>query len=311
MRIASRPIAVLSFCLLALCLRAEEGAGKTMLWKVTSDTGGEAYLLGSVHVMKKEIYPLPKVMEEAFARSKFLVLEVDESKLDAAKVQKLMMEKGMYAAGDGLSKHIPKELQEKLQAFLTKCGIPAAMAEKMKPWTLSITLTMTSMMKLGYDPEFDIDKHFLKQANADGKKVLELETAEAQLEMLSGLSDELQQKMLGVTLEELESKSTDIEDMIAAWSAGDAAKLDTVLHKQVVKHPEFKPFFEKMFDERNIGMTGKVEEYLKTKDIHFVVAGAGHMVGEKGIVSLLQKKKYKVEQISKAEVRDPEPAGAK
>ena len=44
-------------------------------------------------------------------------------------------------------------------------------------------------------------------------------------------------------------------------------------------------------------MAKKVEGYLKTKDVHFVVAGAAHMVGEKGIVKLLEKAGHKVEQI--------------
>jgi uncharacterized protein YbaP (TraB family) len=36
---------------------------------------------------------------------------------------------------------------------------------------------------------------------------------------------------------------------------------------------------------------------LKGKETHFVVVGAGHLVGEKGIVNLMEKKGYKVEQI--------------
>jgi hypothetical protein len=59
-----------------------------------------------------------------------------------------------------------------------------------------------------------------------------------------------------------------------------------------------------MIDDRNDGMAKKIDGYLKTKDVHFVVAGAAHLMGEKGIVKLLEKAGYKVEQ-SKRGDRDP------
>lgn len=294
-------VAVLSVLMfLSLSLFAEEAGGKTFLWHVTSDTGGEIYLLGSIHVMKKDAYPLPKEIQAAFDRSKFLVLEADESKLDPVKMQQMVMEKGMYPAGDGISKHISKELQAELAKQLVKNNMQAAQVEQMKPWMLSVMLSMNAIMKLGYDPQMGIDKHYLKQANAMEKKVLELESAEFQLGLLSSFSDEIQEKMLKSSLLDMEKAEADFNALIAAWHAGDTAKMDAELSKNMVKEPELKPVFDKLFYDRNVTMTDKIEGYLKTKDIHFVVAGAGHMVGEKGIVKLLQNKKYKVVQISKA-----------
>jgi hypothetical protein len=43
-------------------------------------------------------------------------------------------------------------------------------------------------------------------------------------------------------------------------------------------------------------MVSKIEDYLKGKGIYFVIVGAGHMIGEKGIVETLRKKGYRVEQ---------------
>jgi hypothetical protein len=44
-------------------------------------------------------------------------------------------------------------------------------------------------------------------------------------------------------------------------------------------------------------MVSKIEEYLKEKGTYFVVVGAGHLVGEKGIIETLRKKGYQVEQL--------------
>jgi uncharacterized protein YbaP (TraB family) len=43
-------------------------------------------------------------------------------------------------------------------------------------------------------------------------------------------------------------------------------------------------------------MVLKVEDFLKTNDTCFVVVGAGHLVGERGIVEMLKAGGYSVEQ---------------
>ena len=54
--------------------------------------------------------------------------------------------------------------------------------------------------------------------------------------------------------------------------------------------------YEKLIYERNRTMAQKIEEFLKTKETYFVIVGAGHLVGEKGIVGILKKRGYRVEQ---------------
>jgi uncharacterized protein YbaP (TraB family) len=51
-----------------------------------------------------------------------------------------------------------------------------------------------------------------------------------------------------------------------------------------------------MFDDRNLNMADKAEEYLKTGKTTFYIVGAGHMVGETGIIKLLRDRGYTVVQ---------------
>src|SRR5436190_24149385 len=92
-----------------------ERGSKLFLWKASSPTT-EVYLFGSIHLGKKEFYPLAKEIEAAFERSKFLVLEADESKLEPGKLQTLVLEQGMYAPDDSLSKHASAETMKTLNA---------------------------------------------------------------------------------------------------------------------------------------------------------------------------------------------------
>ncbi len=49
---------------------------KNFLWEVKSDSS-TVYLLGSIHIGKKEMYPLNLIIENAFDECNNLVVEVD------------------------------------------------------------------------------------------------------------------------------------------------------------------------------------------------------------------------------------------
>lgn len=55
---------------------AMKKGSKVFLWKVTSDSGATVYLLGTIHVFRRDFYPLPDEIEKALDKSKVLLLEV-------------------------------------------------------------------------------------------------------------------------------------------------------------------------------------------------------------------------------------------
>ncbi len=279
----------------------EETGGQTFMWKATG-AGNSIYLLGSIHVATEDFYPLDPAIEAAFAASKKLVVEVN---MDAgpelqAKMMQLMTEKGMYKDGGSLSKNLSKTTYDLLKAYCDKHALPIQQLDTLRPWALALTVMMQEMQGIGFKPEFGIDMHFLKAAK-DTKPILELETADSQVKLMADFPDDLQDKLLVQTLTDMSDLKTKINEMAADWKKGDAKALEElVLKDSLKKHPEIKPVFEKLFDERNVLMVEKLDGYLKSKDIHFVVVGAGHLLGEKGLVSLLQKKGYKLEQVKSA-----------
>jgi uncharacterized protein len=168
----------------------------------------------------------------------------------------------------------------------------------MRPWFVAMTLSVISIQKLGYSPEFGIDRVFAGRAKDQNKEVLELESMEFQIKLLAGFADDLQAKYLAATVDESAKSKEQMEKMVESWRNGDVAAFEKeTIARPREKHPELAEFHKKMIDDRNEGMAKTVEGYLKTKDVHFVVAGAAHMVGEKGIVNLLEKAGYKVEQM--------------
>src|SRR5436309_14767284 len=99
---SKRPGALLLACLVALLnapaqTTAPAAATKrAMFWKVSSGAN-VAYLLGSIHLGSRDMYPLPKEIEDAFESSAALLVEADIRHVDMRKAQAMVLEKGMYA----------------------------------------------------------------------------------------------------------------------------------------------------------------------------------------------------------------------
>ena len=161
-----------------------------------------------------------------------------------------------------------------------------------------MTIEELEIQKLGLDPKLGIDQHFLDLAGAKKMTIEELESAEFQIGMLAGFDPKLQEKSLAATLDDMKDMKADLDKMMAAWKAGDDKGMNDLVTDKQKTHPETDEVMQKMVYDRNGPMAEKVEAYLKGDKTVFVIAGAMHMVGDKGIVSLLQKDQFKVEQSS-------------
>lgn len=268
--------------------------GKHFLWTVKSKSA-TVYLLGSVHVGKKDLYPLPDVIENAFKKADVLVLEVPLDQQTQIEAGTKMLAIARYTGGDSLDKSLPKAVKAKLDAHLKKRNVPVAALNQFKPWMVSLILTLQELDKDGFKPQYGIDQHFFKRA--DGKKpVVGLETVDDQVNMFKNMNAASQVTMLEQTLSEINGVGAMMAKTFKAWKTGDADKLDALMLKPMRK-PKYKAVYNAMFTDRNRKMVKKIGEFLKSDKTYFVVVGSGHLVGEGGIVDLLRKQKLTVEQL--------------
>ncbi len=276
----------------AIAQTAPAAEKKAMFWKATSGTNA-VYLLGSIHLGSKSMYPLPKEIEDAFEASSTLLVEADIRHPDMQKSQSMVLAKGMYPDGDNLWNHISPETRKAVEAFCAKFELPSEALAKMKPWVVAVTAAVIPMVKSGMDPSLGIDYYFLDKAGK--KRIVEIESAEWQLDLLSSFSDELQEKFLQAATQEGTEMMDSMKRLQAAWVSGDAESLETII-RDTSRTPD--EITRKILTDRNPHMADVAEQYLKGKDPAFLVVGAAHMVGKDGLVALLQKRGYKVEQVS-------------
>jgi uncharacterized protein YbaP (TraB family) len=84
---------------------------------------------------------------------------------------------------------------------------------------------------------------------------------------------------------------------MAAWRTGDSGTIASIFSKSIENDEALKAIHRKIMTDRNRNMARKITAYLKSGRKIFVVVGAGHLVGDEGIIELLKKEGYRVDQL--------------
>ena len=267
------------------------------LWQVSS-AGQQGHLLGSIHFGSHELYPLPAVVEDAYAQSDMLVVELDLTQVDVAKASQLIMRKGMYQTlTDNLSQRLDGADWELLNHVGNALGLPIEYLQQQKPWTVVLTLSRQLYLHMGFKEHLGVDRHFLDQAHADSKPVIELESFEEQIGFFDRFDEAEQLLLLRETLLEFDQAEALVADMVRFWRAGASDKLEQLINGSFLGKPELSHVYEVLLSERNIKMAATIHALLEQGKTPFVVVGAGHLLGTDSIVELLRQQGYRVERL--------------
>lgn len=286
-------VILLSFFLSLTAGANADSVQKGFFWRVRSGTS-TVYLLGSIHVFKKELYPLPARIEQAFQESDTLVVEANINEINIENMM-TMLEGAFYPENETLEKHLSQDTFRRAEAKLAEFGIPIQLFQRSKPWILAMMITALEIQKFGFDPQYGIDEHFLGEAG-DKKKILELESIDYQMKLFNSFSDAEQEAFLLSTLKDADTMNEQMDQFMKAWNTGDTGILESLVKTGTGEDTGALPVYEKLLYERNRKMASRIEGFLKTGGRYFVVVGAGHLVGEKGIPQILKEKGYPVER---------------
>jgi hypothetical protein len=270
-----------------------QAQGKHFLWKVEAPGGAVAYLLGSLHVLTADSYPLPAAIEKAFAESKTLVEEVDLDEISDPMAMMGALAKAMLTDGQTLDKIIAPSTYADVKKRAEDVGLPMLALDRMKPWLVAVTLMAPTLQAAGFKPEFGVDRHFFDRATARGMKRQALETVAYQLDRFDAMPVPVQEALLKTTIADLDTQVNDVKQMVRAWSAGDAAAVEKLTLTSFKDSPEL---YKRLLVERNENWVPHVEKCLAGNAGCFIVVGAAHLVGRDGLPALLAKKGMKVTQ---------------
>ena len=280
------------FALFSLVVTVRSEANKSCLWEIKTDRNS-VYLLGSLHLMKKEAYPLSRAIENAYDNSEIIVFETDLDAMNEPAFQLKMMSAGMYPDGNTLSKNLPEKTYLLLKERLKELNLPAEQFDSFKPWFCATVISISELQKRGFDPAFGIDSYFLSKAKQDNKKLLFFETREFQLNLFTAMEELNQTLFLEQTLKDIEIIETMFPEIVKCWGNGDAKNLALIINKSLMEYPAI---YERFILKRNNNWLSTIESFTEKGENVLIIVGTGHLVGGDGIVELLKNKGYKLKQ---------------
>ena len=304
-----------------------------LVWHVVDPkTGGELYLLGSMHAGLSDMCLFPDEIYAAFDHCDVLAVESDviELEKDAA-----MGVEGMrmlvYQDGTKISDHISADLYAAASKFIEEAGYPSSFMDYYMPilWQQVIDEILTEQTPYKY--ENGVDRYFLYEAKRIGKEIVEVEEPLDTYKRLAQLSEITQEILLEEEIDPdyIDSYGENMAALYAMWKRGDLEEIDNALTEEGIKLSDqqdgdgadktdegknaaadaqtvdreacYAEYNDAMLGERNVGMISKAQTFLEQGDKVFYVVGLAHMVGDDGIVAGLEALGYTVELMEFAE----------
>ena len=299
-----------------LALYDQQNAGSLgLLWKAEGN-GNTLYLLGSIHTDRSNLYPFHKQLRDIITSAELAAFELDFNSQEGIDEFTAMQ---VYSDGTTLKDHIDPELYQEVVDTLAPLGMPEEQVAQYKPWTLSNSFTALSMTDdTTSENAMALDLYVNAKASNVGVPVEGVETYAFQGKIFDDLSDEFQEDYLAMTLAmfqgmdaagdlseeekaELEAALKEQYDAVdrwmEQWKTRDVEAFAKDYPKDDIQGDATNELNAKLFEGRDPNMIAWADRYLKQEGSHtgIMTVGAGHMVGNTGVVQGLKDLGYAVE----------------
>lgn len=274
---------------------AAQAPARNILYRVDGPAGATVYMLGSIHLLSEDAYPLAAPVEAAYQDAERVFFEVNLDSLMARAPE--MVSRALMQDGRTLRDALPAELYARVEqaaAGYAQMGVSMAVLDRLEPWMVSMMFSQLEWARAGLQAQHGIDMHFEGRAQQDGKPLGSLESVDFQMGLMDAFSPEMQVEMLRQTLDDLPATAEIMGRMVAAWRAGDAAGMDALMNGSMGQNPEL---YDRMLTHRNAAWLPQIEQLIRGGDDVLVVVGAAHLVGDQSVVAMLRQRGYTVEQL--------------
>ncbi|RKQ88913.1 TraB/GumN family protein [Brockia lithotrophica] len=274
-----------------------------LLFEAKKD-GRTVYLMGTIHVAKREMYPFSPEVKKAFQEAGALAVEADVTSLGEQLATVKYTLDGMYSDGRTYRDALPKDVVQKIDEFKSRNrGSAMLIQDSFKPWYLYMMITqvrLSSSLLKDFSPAYGVDMVLIQEAKKLGKPVRSLEGASMQMELLSTLPDDVYAELLRKELSQDDAAyRQEMESLHEFLRTGDTAALErAAVADYRGKSQALETYYQKVIVERNQNMAQRIEEELQRDGRPlFVAVGAAHVVGPDGLAEIFRKKGYTVRQL--------------
>ena len=273
---------------LALCFCFFAGKAQ-LLWRVTGNGLEEpSYVFGTMH-LGVDLSDFDDALAQSIQSCEALATEINTENAKPLKTLMMMRLPKKHRYEDFLSEKEYAFVDSVMQA---KLGYELAGFKRFKP-VFPAMMLMAGSIETNSSAQGGLDNQIRDTANALDLELLELESVDFQMKLITGIPLEKQFALLLQTAKEDVEGEYDIEEVVRVYKS---QNLDSL---EVMFSGGFGDFFslEDFLFKRNENMTEKMVEIMESRSV-FVAIGAGHLVGAKGMIALLRAKGFSVEPVA-------------
>ena len=249
------------------------------------------YLMGTMHSLNGEDYPLSSAYRQALASAQRVVFEYNprQRQLLARKFREI----ARYPAGKEIETELSPTTFALLKKNIWRFATDVDAVRKYRPWAIALRLLSRQRSLSPADPR-SMDLYLTTEAQRAGKEMGGLETVEEHIAFWQELLERDGENLLLYVLTQSQRTTPLIDKTREAWRRGDAAALAATTTRLRESNPAIA---HKLLDRRNANWVPRIEAEMKTGKPTVIVAGAAHFIGPDGVVELLRARGHRVNRL--------------
>ena len=285
--------------LLALCLAAPASAAPA-LWKF-GDADTTIYLFGTIHALPPGYKWQDERISKAMAAADTLVIETLIDK-DPQAIARLFPPPD--ASLPPIVERVPPKLRPRFLEQIGKAGISQTSLDRMPTWQAAFIMMGAVLKQLGIQRDAGVEAGivpaFQPETTAAAipgghiRKIEALETASAQLELFTTLSEADQRELLASMVDSQSAARTDYSNLLRYWATGDEPAIARAFENDEDMTPHLR---EILLRRRNANWTQWLKKRLDVPGTVFVAVGAGHLAGPMSVQTMLAAEGIRVQRI--------------
>lgn len=276
----------------ALMLFAGQAAAEPAIWKA-SDEDSEIWLFGSIHALDPDMSWQTDTLMNAVGAADLFYYEIPNGPGTDAIMTQQISAHGINPRGVTLSGLLSDEEQALFDRVASGMGISRPMLDRFRPWLAYITISVTQIEQAGYRAESGVDLNMQELTPDDRERYFE--SIPQQISFFADMPEDLQVELLTTSLAQIEEEPDMLGHMIHAWRNGDEVTLDEIVNKSMKDLNE--DVYDTLIVKRNAAWLSEITNLMEGEENAVIIVGAGHMVGEDGLPSLLQQEGFTVERV--------------
>ena len=261
----------------------------TLLWLVSGNgLKNPSFLFGTFHLLCKEDIHFSDQLKKAIKSSDEIYMEMDMD--DPSTMLSGMLYMNMKDGKKLEDLYTPEEYKRLQNYFSDTLKTPLMLLQRAKPYFL-VALLYPRMMNCA-SPS-GVETELMKIIKDDKKEIKGLETMQFQASVFDTIPYEWQAKELLKNIDSFSVYKNEFDTMLELYKNQQLDSMQSMISKSEFGSDKYEDI---LLNNRNKNWVGQLKEIMKKESV-FVAVGAGHLVGDNGLINLLRKAGYKVEPL--------------